>query len=173
MPAIFIGRFQPFHKGHLKAIKWILKKEKEIFIIIGSSQQSFTKNNPFSFSERKKMIKNALIEEGIGHFKIYGMTDLIKSDILWAKQLLKRIKHKPEEIIIFTKNPWTKKSFQKIGVKVRSHPMFFNELSATQIRKKIAKDQNWRNLVPEMVSNFLREIKGKERIKSIFSQFKS
>jgi cytidyltransferase-like protein len=43
MPAIFVGRFQPFHKGHLKAIRWILKREKEIFIVIGSSQESFTK----------------------------------------------------------------------------------------------------------------------------------
>ena len=40
MTALFIGRFQPFHKGHLAAIKWILKKEGKIFIVIGSNQQS-------------------------------------------------------------------------------------------------------------------------------------
>ena len=88
MPAIFIGRFQLFHKGHLEAIKWILKREKEIFITIGSSQESLTKENPFSFSERKKMIEETLKSEKIKKFKIYGMPDF-KNDIFWAKKILK------------------------------------------------------------------------------------
>ena len=81
MTAIFIGRFQPLHRGHLKAIKWILKKEKEIFIIIGSFQESLTKNNPFSFQERKEMIEKTLKAEKIKNFKIYGISDFKNNKI--------------------------------------------------------------------------------------------
>jgi len=59
MIALFIGRFQPFHSGHLDAIKQI--SEEEIIIGIGSSQYSKTEENPYSFEERKKMIKKSRI----------------------------------------------------------------------------------------------------------------
>ena len=166
MPAIFISRFQPFHKGHLKAIKWILKREKEIFITIGSSQESLTKENPFSFSERKKMIEETLKSEKIKKFKIYGMPDF-KNDIFWAKKILKITKLNLKEAIVFSQNPWTKRCFQKIGVKVKAHPMFYNNLSATQIREKIIHNKNWRSLVPKTVLDFFKNINGKKRIESL------
>lgn len=58
MKALFIGRFQPFHSGHLDAIKQI--SEDEIIIGVGSSQYSGTEDNPHSFEERKKMIERSL-----------------------------------------------------------------------------------------------------------------
>jgi len=167
MPAIFIGRFQPFHKGHLKAIKWILKREKEIFIIIGSSQESFTKQNPFSVSERKKMIRKTLLAEKIKNFKIYSVSDF-KDDIFWAKQVLRKTKLKSENVVVYTKNPWTKGCFRKIGIAIKTHPIFYNNLSATQIREKIAKRKRWKNLVPNIVFGFLRKIKGEKRIQSLY-----
>ena len=57
--ALFIGRFQPFHQGHLDAIKQI--SEDEIIIGIGSSQYSKTDDNPYSFEERQKMIEKTLL----------------------------------------------------------------------------------------------------------------
>lgn len=155
MPAIFVGRFQPFHKGHLEAIKWILKREKLIFILIGSIQESLTKNNPLSFKERKEMIKNALLAEKIKNFKIYGIPDY-SDDSFWAKKALQITKLKPKEVIVFTRNPWTRKCFEKIGVKVKPHPIFFNKLSATQIREKIRKNLKWENLVPKEISSYLK-----------------
>lgn len=155
MTAIFIGRFQPLHRGHLKAIKWILKKEKEIFIIIGSSQESLTKNNPFSFQERKEMIAKTLKAEKIKNFKIYGIPDF-KNDIFWAKKILKITKLKPENTVVFTKNPWTKKCFKEVGVEVKCHLIFFNRLSATKIREKMLLNKKWKNLVPREVWKYLK-----------------
>ncbi|MBP7820288.1 MAG: adenylyltransferase/cytidyltransferase family protein, partial [Candidatus Methanofastidiosum sp.] len=52
MRALYIGRFQPFHLGHLHVVKLILNSSKEIIIAIGSSQVSHTIQNPFTAGER-------------------------------------------------------------------------------------------------------------------------
>ncbi len=54
--ALFVGRFQPMHIGHLDAIEWILERYRKIIIVIGSSQESRTEENPFTFEERKEII---------------------------------------------------------------------------------------------------------------------
>ncbi|MFZ0222198.1 MAG: adenylyltransferase/cytidyltransferase family protein, partial [Candidatus Nitrosopolaris sp.] len=37
---IFVGRFQPFHLGHMATIKFALEKVEELVIVIGSAQLS-------------------------------------------------------------------------------------------------------------------------------------
>jgi len=157
MAAVFVGRFQPFHKGHLKAIDWILKKENFIFIVIGSSNEFFTQKNPLPFSKRKEMIEKVLINRGIKNFKVLGAKD-VKSDKVWAKNILNLLKVKREDVVVYTKNPWTKKSFEEIGVKVKTHPLFFKSLSATKIRQKIRNNEKWEHFVPKEMVEDLKKL---------------
>ena len=53
---LVLGRFQPFHFGHLELIKEMVKEEIEPLICIGSAQHSHTSENPFTAEERKEMI---------------------------------------------------------------------------------------------------------------------
>ena len=57
MRALFIGRFQPFHKGHLKIIQQASETYDQILVGIGSSQYSHTVDNPFTAEERTEMIE--------------------------------------------------------------------------------------------------------------------
>src|SRR3970040_1541422 len=50
--ALWIGRFQPFHLGHLSMAKRILAEVDELVIGIGSAQYSHTPENPFTAGER-------------------------------------------------------------------------------------------------------------------------
>ena len=54
---LILGRFQPFHLGHLSVIQEILNEQIEPIICIGSAQKGNTKDNPFTTVERKTMIK--------------------------------------------------------------------------------------------------------------------
>src|SRR6266700_8062812 len=57
---LYVGRFQPFHLGHLQAIKYILGRVDDLIILVGSAQHSHTHENPFTAVERITMIRRAL-----------------------------------------------------------------------------------------------------------------
>jgi len=54
--ALFIGRFQPLHKGHLNVIEQIRRDGYKPIIGIGSPYAPASSANPFSLDERKEMI---------------------------------------------------------------------------------------------------------------------
>lgn len=53
----FIGRFQPFHRGHKEAIDTIIDKGYKPLIIIGSASEHSTDRNPYNSQQRIKMIQ--------------------------------------------------------------------------------------------------------------------
>lgn len=57
--AIYIGRFQPFHKGHMEIFKKAIKKNNQVAILVMDSQ-GVGKKNPFSFKFVKKKINENL-----------------------------------------------------------------------------------------------------------------
>ncbi len=66
-----IGRFQPFHLGHLELVHQILNENDEIIIIVGSSQANYTSKNPFTAGERIWMIRDTLIESKIDMSRVF------------------------------------------------------------------------------------------------------
>ena len=58
---IIIGRFQPFHNGHLELVLKALEDyTDDLIIFIGSAQKSRTNRNPFTYFERSVMIREVL-----------------------------------------------------------------------------------------------------------------
>ena len=53
---IVLGRFQPFHNGHEHLVEHALAKYDKVTIAIGSAQEEWTVENPFSIQERTEMI---------------------------------------------------------------------------------------------------------------------
>jgi bifunctional NMN adenylyltransferase/nudix hydrolase len=58
--AVFIGRFQPFHHGHLAVVREAQKVADRVLILVGSSNRARDTRNPFTYDERKAMIANTL-----------------------------------------------------------------------------------------------------------------
>ena len=74
---IVLGRFQPFHKGHEHLVLQALDEFQEVTIAVGSSQEEWTTNNPFSFQERKSMIEAWAIEKSLNErITIVGIEDI-------------------------------------------------------------------------------------------------
>jgi nicotinamide-nucleotide adenylyltransferase len=163
--ALLIGRFQPFHKGHLLIIKKILEEADELIIVIGSSQYSATKENPFSAAEREEMIRRALKTEGVSGFQVYKIPD-INDDDLYPGHVRRLV---PKFDRVYSGNDLVQHLFKASGKDVRKINLIKGtEYSGTEIRKRMIKDRKWEQLVPEAVLEYLKEIKGVERVKELW-----
>lgn len=127
LKALFIGRFQPFHQGHLDAIKQI--SEPKIIIGIGSSQYSGTTDNPYGFEERQKMIETALQDLDV-NYKIIAIPDIHDEDN-WVEH----VKNIVDDFdVVYTGNDWVKRLFEDKGYRVIILKKNI-DISGTEIRK--------------------------------------
>lgn len=160
---IFIGRFQPFHKGHLEVIKGLLDELDELIILVGSSQYSHEPNNPFTAGERITMIRLALKEASIdaNRYIIIPVPD-IGMHSAWVAQV---VAYTPSFDVVYTNEPLTRRLFTEAGFKVERVAYHQRRVfSATEIRKRILAGEDWDELVPKSVAQFIKEIKGDQRV---------
>ncbi len=153
---LVVGRFQPFHKGHLYLFKKALMVCDKIIIAIGSSNIK-DGDNPFSYRERVLMLKRVIANEGFEEkiLKIIPSPDH-PSDNAWLKILLKNAGRFD---ISIGNNDWTNGILKNAGFKVLEIPY----LKRTQyqgifIRKLLREGRNWKALVP----SYLVEVIEKE-----------
>jgi nicotinamide-nucleotide adenylyltransferase len=163
---LFVGRFQPFHKGHLEVIKKILKEVDELAIIVGSSQYSHRLDNPFTAGERITMIQKALQEDGIQLSRIWIIpVPDIHQHALWVSQI---IGYAPKFDVVYSNEPLTHRLFVEAGFRVESIPFINREVYlATEIRKRMLAGENWKELVPSSVAKFIEEIDGDARLQQL------
>lgn len=162
MNGLLIGRFQPFHLGHLDAIHFALSKVDKLWVGLGSSNKPIQKNNPFSAQERMKMILDSVDESVKRRIFIYFIPDL-ENHIKWIEMIDTIV---PEFDIVFTNDELTRHLYSKRNVQVLSIPFIKRDvLSGTNIRDRIISDQKWDDLVPKGTRNFLMEINVKDRLK--------
>ena len=90
--ALFIGRFQPMHNGHIYVIKEILKEHSKIIISIGSANKSHENLNPLTLEERKEMINIVMKKEHITNYEIIEDNDVNKHP-LWMDNIKNNYQH--------------------------------------------------------------------------------
>ena len=87
-----VMRAQPLHIGHEKVIRDMLAKCGKVTIILGSIQEQGTARNPFSYTERKQMIKNVFdAETESKRLRVIGLFD-INNPTEWGKFVLDFLK---------------------------------------------------------------------------------
>jgi len=166
---LFIGRFQPFHNGHLYAIKKILGREDEIVIVIGSAQESFSLKNPLSAGERIEIIRAVLRElNALGRSIIVPIPD-IHENLVWPARV---IEYTPKFDRVYSGNELVLVLFEQFGIEtVRLEHINRNEYQGKVIRTKIIKGEDWAYLVPKVVYNYLEEIGFEERIRRLVKHY--
>jgi len=164
---LYVGRFQPFHLGHLEVVKLILGKVDELVIVVGSAQFSHTKKNPFTAGERILMIRESLKDAGVslGNVQITPVDDVNVHGV-WVSHVTSYVGRYD---VVFSNEPLTSQLFKEEGIKVEGIPFFSRGVySATEIRRRLLLDQDWRALVPKSVSRIIDSIDGVNRIKMLF-----
>lgn len=62
--AVLIGRFQPFHLGHLALLQQALQTAQQVVVVLGSAFQARSPKNPFTWQERAALIRSSLPAAG-------------------------------------------------------------------------------------------------------------
>jgi len=163
---LYVGRFQPFHLGHLGAIKSVLKEVDELVIVIGSAQYSHRPNNPFTAGERLVMIRRALQEANVDYSKVWIVpVPDVHLHMLWVSALEG---YTPKFNAVFTNEPLTRRLFMESGYKVVTVPFFDRQIyMSTFVREKMLEGDSWTELVPKSVVDFIKEIDGVNRLRDL------
>ena len=163
---LYVGRFQPFHLGHLGAIKEVLKEVDELAIVIGSAQYSHNPSNPFTAGERLVMIRRALEEAKVDISKVWIVpVPDVHLHMLWVSALEG---YTPKFNLVYSNEPLTRRLFMEAGYTVKSIPYYNRNIyMSTIIREKMVKDENWAELVPKSVADFIKEIDGVNRLRDL------
>ena len=160
---LYVGRFQPFHLGHISAVKSVLDDVKELVIAIGSAQYSHTTANPFTAGERLTMIRLALDEAQLDCSRIWMVpVPDVHLHMLWVAALEG---YTPKFEIVYSNEPLTRRLFMEAGYKVKKIRFFERKVySSTAIRLKMIKNEDWQKLVPKSVAAYVTAIDGVNRL---------
>ena len=164
---LFIGRFQPFHKGHLATVKFALERVEQLVIVVGSAQKSHEPRNPFTAGERIRMIKESLDSDGETDVRRILIIPVPDTDVhaFWTHQVDMLV---PKYDVVFANDLFTLMLFQEKGIKALEAPLYRrDEMKATEIRKRMIAEEIWEDLVPIPVSKVIKEINGVERVKAL------
>jgi nicotinamide-nucleotide adenylyltransferase len=163
---LLVGRFQPFHLGHLFAIKFALDQVDFLYIAIGSAQKSHQLDDPFTAGERIRMVKGALDEDGIDcHRWLAIPVPDAPAHSIWVATVESLVSGFSK---VFTNDPLTKRLFVEHGTAVVENPLYMREkMSATEVRRRILDGRIWDELVPKSVVKVIDEVGGIKRLKSL------
>lgn len=162
--ALFVGRFQPFHKGHLHLVRQILEDHPRIVLGIGSAQYSHDLRNPFTAAERYEMIRRTLEGAGLEGWEVVPIPDT-GVHAVWVTHVQNLV---PPFDVVYTHEPLTRRLFEEGGVPVREKPLLDRDrLSGTEIRRRMLAREDWTELVPPTVAGYIKEVDGVERIRAV------
>ena len=164
MNGFLIGRFQPFHSGHLDAVLFALSRVENLWIGVGSSNKHNEKRNPFTADERREMIVSSIEPSIIDRISIFNIPDVDNHE-KWTFEIDQIV---PKYDVVFSNDEFTKTLFEKRKIDVIPVVLKDREkFSGTNIRDLITDDKNWQDLVPRGTRKVLDKINAIERLKNL------
>jgi len=144
--AVFLGRFQPFHIGHMSIVDRIFQQDfARLLLIIGSADKSGTDENPWNVQEREEIIRASIPLEIQEKIDIASLADVPDDDV-WCENLKVLLS---SEVILFTGNEWVRDICERHEIQTDWIGSYDIDISGTRIREmiKMGKDvSQWTNM---------------------------
>jgi nicotinamide-nucleotide adenylyltransferase len=153
---LYIGRFQPFHRGHEKIINKMLKECYLVIVGIGSAQEFNTERNPFTFEERREFITRCFYQKNIVIVPIPDINTEIKNE--WVTHVLQIIENTnlpvPTDYYAACEAnfSWWENSSLRLNIEDR----FDDSINATAIRHALLYDEPFMDKVPYLIYHYIR-----------------
>ena len=188
---VYIGRFQPFHDGHIHILQQAIDTSDKVLVLIGSSHIARNIKNPFTFGERKDMIDSWVLT----NYKLVSKWPVVKAlrdqpynDAKWMQSV--------QELVDDTiKESGWKRSDVEVALTgsdrddstwyLNSFPQYINDLKpaippgegmcATTLRHRLFNDehskQEWPD-VPKTTYDFLTKFVKTDAFKTLQEEYK-
>ena len=166
MRGLLIGRFQPFHRGHLEVVRKVRadRPTAPLLIGVGTADESYTWDNPFTAGERIEMIERALAEAKVDSTSVVPIAD-IHRHALWVRYLEGLL---PPFDRVYTNNELTRLLFEKAGYTVEGTPLYDRaRFEGVRIRTAMADGKDWKDRVPPAVARYLDSIEAPARLRTL------
>lgn len=164
--ALVVGRFQPFHLGHLDLARRALDECGELVVAATGAQFNYIEKDPFTAGERLEMIHGSLAEDGADMSRCMAVAiDNLPNSAAWASHLRAAL---PRFERAYSGNEYVRMLLRDSGVRVESPPLLERErLSGTRIRGLLASGGDWRSCVPPAAARIIDEAGGPARMAAI------
>lgn len=158
-----IMRAQPFHIGHERIIKQMLTQCDKVTVLLGSLQEQGTFRNPFSYTQRKKMILN-VFEHETPRLKVLGIFDIhnLQEWMVFVLDFLNEAAPDRDAPDVYFSGsskdaPWVYDYFEHIECIDRTD-ISFPYVSGSMVRDMISiGDIRWKNFVNEKNHHFIED----------------
>jgi len=164
---LFVGRFQPFHLGHLDIVKKILAENERIIIAIGSAEKNYVPENPLTAGERVLIIDETLKAAKINpaRYTIIPVRN-IDNYALWVDHMNLYV---PPSNKIYTGSNIVKACYEATAGK---HKLIqvkrARKVSGTALRNSmIANTKEWESLVHPRTAELLKKLTLPQRLRQI------
>ncbi|MGB8701729.1 MAG: bifunctional nicotinamide-nucleotide adenylyltransferase/Nudix hydroxylase [Thermosynechococcaceae cyanobacterium] len=175
---IYIGRFQPFHLGHLQTVKLALDRTEQLILILGSHQVASDIRNPWSSQERIEMIQACLSPADLKRVHFLPLRDWVYSDNLWLAAV-------QQQVVEITQGS---SSVAVLGHRKDGSSYYldlfpqwdyletgsFQNLNSTDIRRAYfeAMDTGYLACVPDGVAQFLNAFQTGDRYRDLCEEYR-
>lgn len=88
---VFIGRFEPFHNGHLTVLRHALGIARKVVVLVGSAGKPRSTRNPWNANEREVMIRAAIGEADAQRLLIRPLADHLYNEAAWISEVQRQV----------------------------------------------------------------------------------
>lgn len=145
MKAVFLGRFQPFHRGHSQVVEQYRETFDRFALAMGSAETARTVDNPLTAAERKDIIHGCFRDLAIVEIADEGPTE--EDNRRWVRKLIRRT----DADTVISQNSLVKRLVQEYSdAELVAQDLYDPErYSGTEVRRRIRAREEWQHLVPD------------------------
>jgi len=174
---IYIGRFQPFHLGHLRTLNRALETAAQVILILGSHRVAADTRNPWRSQERIAMIQSCLSHETLQRIHFLTVRDWLYSDNLWlaaVQQQVLEITEGSNSVVILghrkDASSYYLNLFPQWDYLETGH---YQDLNSTQIRAAYfeGKETDYLDKIPQAIAHYLQTFQKSERYTALCDEY--